>query len=75
MDSAIIRRIDMLETELLNIEKMVRKSVDEEWVKVGKKAIRDLLALSAHLKMKEWSENLLMRLEGQEVALDSIFSF
>lgn len=75
MDSAIIRRIDMRGTELLNIEKMVRESVDEERIKVGKKAIRDLLALSAHPKMKEWSENLLMRLEGQEVALDRIFSF
>ncbi len=56
MNTAIIRRIDMLGTELLNIEKMVRKSVDEERVKVGKKAIQDLLALSAHPKMKEWSE-------------------
>jgi len=56
MDTAIIRKIDLLGTELLNIERMVRKSVDEERVKAGKNAIQDLLKLSAHPKMKEWSE-------------------
>lgn len=56
MDHAIIRKTDSIGTELLNIEKMIRKSVDEERIKAGKKAIKDLLTLSTHPGMKELSE-------------------
>ncbi len=56
MDVTIMKRVEAVESELSALKKMLSKNVDKEREERGKTAIKDLLKLSKHPKIKNWKE-------------------